>query len=349
MLKINLNLGGFLNSQIVRSVSNTSSLFHTPKITGNCSAVPSYKGNKLFIKTLQNQSENYCSSTQKTFDSEQTHFGYETVSKEEKTERVHSVFENVAEKYDLMNDVMSGGIHRLWKDYFVDRLHPTVNINLLDVAGGTGDITFRVLQYIRNEFGETSNYPVDESSKLLNYEKDIYSGDKVEEENRRKCKVTVCDLSDSMLSVGKERALTLGYDEDIDWICGNAQELPFPDDTFDAYTIAYGMRNVADIPKALSEAYRVLKPGGRFMCLEFSLVENSLIRSVYDLYSFQLIPVMGQIIAADWDSYQYLVESIRKFPDQETYKSMIEEAGFRNVLYENLTFGVTAIHSGFKI
>ncbi|XP_014277572.1 2-methoxy-6-polyprenyl-1,4-benzoquinol methylase, mitochondrial [Halyomorpha halys] len=249
----------------------------------------------------------------------QTHFGFEKVSEQEKAKKVYDVFRNVASNYDLMNDAMSFGIHRVWKDIFVERLGPTNGIELLDVAGGTGDITFRVLKYLRN--CRTPSLPG---------------------------RVTVCDINKSMLKVGEERALKAGYLE-VEWVEGNAEKLPFEDNVYSAYTIAFGIRNVTRIEEALREAYRVLKPGGRFMCLEFSLVENEVLRWFYDKYSFQMIPVMGQVISGDWKSYQYLVESIRQFPTQEDFKLMIEDAGFVNVNYENLSFGVVAIHSGFKL
>jgi len=161
--------------------------------------------------------------------------------------------------------------------------------------------------------------------------------------------VTVLDLSPKMIQEGKARASSMGYNLGISWKEGNAEALPFPEDTFDAYTIAFGIRNCTHLDKVLAEAYRVLKPGGRFLCLEFSKVSNPVLRQLYDAYSFQLIPVMGQVIAGDWNSYQYLVESIRVFPDQDTFKNMIEDAGFRMVQYENLSMGIAAIHSGFKV
>ncbi|KAK3855500.1 hypothetical protein Pcinc_038103 [Petrolisthes cinctipes] len=263
----------------------------------------------------------------------ETHFGFETVSEEEKAKKVHGVFENVASKYDVMNDLMSGGIHRVWKDCFMSRLRPTLNTKLLDVAGGTGDIVFRFIRHAgQAEVGAGAGVVSDHTEEPSPYPYDI----------------TVCDISESMLEVGQSRADMLGH-QGIRWVCGDAQNLPFDDDQFDCYTIAFGIRNVVDVETALDEAYRVLKPGGRFMCLEFSQVKNPAVRWAYDQYSFNVIPPLGQVIAGDWKSYQYLVESIRKFPDQETFKEMIEEAGFRNVTYENLTFGVTAIHSGFKI
>ncbi|XP_063615782.1 2-methoxy-6-polyprenyl-1,4-benzoquinol methylase, mitochondrial-like [Penaeus indicus] len=268
----------------------------------------------------------------------ETHFGFENVPENKKAEKVHEVFENVAEKYDVMNDLMSGGIHRIWKDLFIARINPRPNTKLLDVAGGTGDIAFRFIKHIEQAKRGSTVVPSDVSESDLG-EKDS---------QRLPYEVVVCDISQGMLDVGQKRAAALGY-SGLSWICGDAQKLPFPDDHFDCYTIAFGIRNVVDLEKALSEAYRVLKPGGRFVCLEFSEVKNPTVRWMYDRYSFGVIPVMGQVVAGDWKSYQYLVESIRKFPDQETFKEMIEDAGFRRVTYENLTFGVTAIHSGFKI
>lgn len=248
-----------------------------------------------------------------------THFGFETVNEDEKQEKVNTVFENVAKDYDTMNDAMSLGIHRLWKDYFMWSLSPVKGTKLLDVAGGTGDIAFRFINYIQTN--------------------------KVED-----CHVTVTDINPYMLEVGKNRSKTLNHDPNlITWQEGNAEELPFPDDLFNAYTIAFGIRNCTHIDKVLSEAYRVLQPGGRFLCLEFSQLEYSAAQWLYDKYSFQVIPVLGQLIAGQWKPYQYLVESIRQFPKQEDFKQMIEEAGFRQVTYENLNLGIVAIHSGFKL
>ncbi|KAJ8956053.1 hypothetical protein NQ318_016503 [Aromia moschata] len=227
-----------------------------------------------------------------------THFGFETVKESEKEQKVHKVFENVAADYDLMNDAMSFGVHRIWKDYFMCELSPTDNTKLLDVAGGTGDIAFRFLNYIKNK-------------------------------GHKNCHVTVCDINANMLEVGKIRSRNLGHDpEKISWTEGNAEKLPFEDNTFNAYTIAFGIRNCTHIDKVLEEAYRVLQPGGRFMCLEFSNVENSYAQWIYDQYSFQVIPVLGQLIAGQWKPYQYLVESIRQFPNKELFRTMIEEAGF---------------------
>ncbi|XP_063628410.1 2-methoxy-6-polyprenyl-1,4-benzoquinol methylase, mitochondrial isoform X2 [Cydia splendana] len=276
------------------------------------------------LRVLSTQTSEKVNESEK---SKQTHFGFETVDEKEKWKKVHNVFETVAEKYDVMNDAMSLGIHRLWKDIFMQRLAPTHGTKLLDVAGGTGDITFRYINYLKN-LG-----PAPEG---------------------RRSAVTVCDINQAMLDVGKLRAQKLGYTAescgvDIDWVCGDAEKLPHADDSYTAYTIAFGIRNCTHIDKVLEEAYRVLAPGGRFMCLEFSHLPNETLQWAYDQYSFQVIPVLGQLIAGQWKPYQYLVESIRQFPNQEKFKSMIEDAGFRQVTYENLTFGVTAIHSGFKI
>ena len=241
-----------------------------------------------------------------------THFGYQEIPEDEKAGRVHGVFSSVAARYDLMNDLMSGGVHRLWKDALIDWLAPRPDMHLLDVAGGTGDIAFR---FLRRAAG---------------------------------ARATVCDMTEAMLAEGAARAQARGI-EDVDWVCGDAMALPFPDRQFDAYTIAFGIRNVTRIEDALAEAYRVLRPGGRFMCLEFSHVPAPLLRKLYDVYSFNVIPAMGKIVTGDRDSYQYLIESIRRFPDQETFAGMIRDAGFGQVKYRNLTQGVAAIHSGWRL
>eukprot|EP00795_Rhopilema_esculentum_P015031 gene15031-6191_t len=221
---------------------------------------------------------------------------------------------------------MSGGLHRLWKDYFVRKCNPLPGKRLLDVAGGTGDIAFRYLDGVLSRLKK-------EDVDLTSLSKDI----------------VVCDINKSMLEVGRRRAQLLGIEKALSFAVADAEKLPFEDDAFDLYTIAFGIRNVTHIDKVLEEAHRVLRPGGSFMCLEFSDVSNPFIKSIYDSYSFQIIPVMGQVIAQDWNSYKYLVESIRQFPDQDTFSSMVEDAGFSSVTYENLLFGVVSIHRGFKI
>uniref|UniRef100_A0A3P8SW43 2-methoxy-6-polyprenyl-1,4-benzoquinol methylase, mitochondrial n=1 Tax=Amphiprion percula TaxID=161767 RepID=A0A3P8SW43_AMPPE len=275
-----------------------------------------------------------------------THFGFETVSETEKAKRVYKVFENVAQKYDIMNDAMSLGIHRVWKDALLHVMHPQPGAQLLDVAGGTGDIAFRFLEYIRSQ-EERQKRRAARSSQTPSWQ-DISNNYSTEDESRES-RAVVCDINKEMLKVGKQKADSLGVSAGLSWVVGDAEELPFDDDQFDIYTIAFGIRNVTHIDQALQEALRVLKPGGRFMCLEFSKVNNPILSSIYDAYSFQMIPVIGEVIAGDWKSYQYLVESIRKFPNQEEFKGMIEDAGFYCVKYYNLTGGVVALHSGFKL
>ncbi len=246
-------------------------------------------------------------------DGRTTHFGFQTVEEGDKAGMVHGVFSNVASKYDVMNDVMSMGVHRVWKDAMMDWLAPRGGQKLLDVAGGTGDISFRFLR------------------------------------RAPEAEATVLDMTESMLIEGQKRAEAESFAERLDWIVGDAMALPFEDNSFDVYTISFGIRNVTRIPDALSEAFRVLRPGGRLMVLEFSQLPNAGMQKLYDLYSFNVIPKMGQVIANDSDSYQYLVESIRNFPNQETFASMIREAGFEQVSYRNLSLGIAALHSGWKI
>ncbi|ODN05470.1 2-methoxy-6-polyprenyl-1,4-benzoquinol methylase, mitochondrial [Orchesella cincta] len=307
----------------------------------------------------------------------ETHFGFETVSEAEKADKVKSVFENVAARYDLMNDCMSVGVHRVWKDIFVHRINPGANTRMIDVAGGTGkyfrncDIAFRFLKFqLASTKSDTfrvgspisildprvelpPDQPRAENEAEAQYQAVGSQSSLPKNEELTSRSVLVSDINPRMLEVGQKRSLTaLTADEQkrIDWLEADAENLEtIPDESFDVYTIAFGIRNCVHIENVIHEAYRVLKPGGRFMCLEFSQVPNSLLRWVYDQYSFQVIPAMGQVIAGDWDSYKYLVESIRKFPNQEEFKSLIQQAGFRFVSYENLTFGVTAIHSGYKI
>ncbi len=242
--------------------------------------------------------------------SETVSFGYEQVSPEEKTQRVGGVFSAVARKYDIMNDAMSGGMHRLWKDKFVRRVKPQEGEDILDMAGGTGDIAFRMEKSGAN--------------------------------------ITVSDINPDMLAVGMERAVDRGIDSMV-WSEQNAERLTFPDRHFDAYTIAFGIRNVTDIPAALKEAHRVLRYGGRFFCLEFSTVEWPGVAEIYDAYSHKLVPRIGKAIAGDEDSYRYLIESIRRFPDMKTFKGMISEAGFAQAKVEPIFGGLVAIHSGWKV
>ncbi|XP_013413944.1 2-methoxy-6-polyprenyl-1,4-benzoquinol methylase, mitochondrial [Lingula anatina] len=283
-----------------------------------------------------------------TTDERSTHFGFQHVSEKEKEEKVYKVFENVASKYDQMNDAMSFGVHRLWKDHFMRRLSPASGTKLLDVAGGTGDIAFRFLEFLNNQGESFTKDMYPDIEDLASAEKSVEESDSMPE-HFLKSSVTVCDINQAMLDVGKEKAQNMGFTSGISWIKGNAEDLPLPDNTFDAYTIAFGIRNCTHVDRVLEEAYRVIKPGGRFMCLEFSEVKNSMLSFAYDNYSFQVIPVLGQIVANDWKSYQYLVESIRQFPNQEEFAAMIKDAGFSMVTFENLTFGVAAIHSGFKL
>lgn len=250
------------------------------------------------------------------------HFGDEMVTEEEKKKRTTDLFSFLSPFYDRICDVTSLGIHRIWKNALINSLNPQPGMKIVDMAGGTGDIAFRFLDYILNQ---TSS-------------KDIPSH------------VTVCDISQGMLNVGRQRAEKLGYSDcdQISWLLADAENLPIESDSIDVYAISLGMRNVANIKKTLEEAYRILKPGGRFICLELSRVTNPILRKLYDLYSFGFIPLVQRLILGNCKSPTILVESIRQFPDQETFKVMIQDAGFQHVTYENLMFGVVAIHSGFK-
>ena len=242
--------------------------------------------------------------------SDQVDFGEERVSPEEKTRRVGAVFSSVARRYDVMNDLMSGGMHRLWKDRFVARVRPRANEAILDMAGGTGDVAFRMA--------------------------------------RRGAQVTVADINPDMLGVGRERADKRGLDG-LKWQVENAEALTFADAQFDAYTIVFGIRNVTDIPAALQEARRVLKRGGRFFCMEFSTSEWPGFAQLYDAYSASVIPRVGKLVADDEDSYRYLVESIRRFPRPEAFRAMIAESGFVRAAVEPMLGGLVTIHSGWKI
>ena len=247
-------------------------------------------------------------STQKT-----THFGDRDVAEEEKAGLVHGVFSSVASRYDLMNDLMSGGVHRLWKDAMMDWLAPRDGQRLLDVAGGTGDIAFRFLKRAPG------------------------------------ARAVVLDMTADMLEAGRKRADADRLSDRLEWVVGDAMALPFEDASFDRYTISFGIRNVTRIEEALTEAFRVLRPGGRLMVLEFSQLPNPAMQWAYDRYSYNVIPAMGDLVARDRDSYQYLVESIRKFPDQDRFAAMIGAAGFEQVRYRNLSMGIAALHSGWKL
>jgi demethylmenaquinone methyltransferase/2-methoxy-6-polyprenyl-1,4-benzoquinol methylase len=246
-----------------------------------------------------------------------THFGYREVSPGEKQGLVNEVFHNVAKRYDLMNDLMSGGLHRVWKNLMIETLNPPrgqAAFRMLDVAGGTGDISFRAAKVAGPHF-----------------------------------RSTVCDINTDMLSVGRERAQTQGLEDRVDFVEGNAEALAFADTSFDAYTIAFGIRNVPQIPLALREAFRVLKPGSRFLCLEFSAVTMPGLDTIYDLFSFNVIPQIGKAVTGDAESYRYLVESIRQFPRPETFAEMIREAGFSRVTHEIFSGGIVALHSGWRL
>ena len=248
--------------------------------------------------------------TSSTDSAETASFGYQDIPAAEKVERVGAIFSNVARKYDVMNDAMSAGMHRLWKDRFVAKVRPRESDVILDMAGGTGDIAFRMA--------------------------------------RSGAAITVADINQDMLDVGMGRAAKRGI-EGLEWSCQNAEQLDFADRSFDAYTIAFGIRNVTHIDRALAEAHRVLKFGGRFYCLEFSTTQWPGFSQVYDLYSHHVVPKIGQAIAGDAESYRYLIESIRRFPPMDAFAAMIREAGFARVKVEPILGGLVAIHSGWKI
>ncbi len=244
-------------------------------------------------------------------------FGFKNVREETRQSLVNAVFARVASRYDLMNDLMSGGLHRLWKEALINWLGPSRSAKgarLIDVAGGTGDIASRFLKAAAED-----------------------------------AKAVICDISPEMIEEGRCRLAEKPWATRLQFVQGNAEALPFPDKSFSAYTIAFGIRNVTHIDKALSEAYRVLKPGGRFLCLEFSEVQMPLLDDVYDAYSHHVIPRLGELVAGDADAYRYLVESIRRFPNQETFAAMIRTAGFARVQYRDLSGGIAAIHSGWRI
>ncbi len=245
-----------------------------------------------------------------------THFGFREVNRDEKSHLVKEIFSGVAKKYDLMNDLMSAGVHRIWKNKMVEELDLRRDAEVIDLAGGTGDIAFRIAKKAKKQGVN--------------------------------CNIKVVDINQEMLDVGKARAIDLNLFQNLEFICCDGEKLCFENEKFDFFTIAFGIRNFTNIDAALSEAYRVLKPGGKFICLEFSKVNDYFLQKIYDLYSFKVIPKIGELVLRDRASYQYLVESIRKFPTQENFKKMIEKAGFKNVRYENLSFGTAAIHVGAK-
>ena len=243
-----------------------------------------------------------------------THFGFDTVLETEKAGLVKGVFSNVASQYDVMNDLMSFGIHRYWKEALINWLNPQPTQKLLDVAGGTGDISFRFLE----RAGKNAH-------------------------------ATVVDMTHEMLIEGQKRGEAKNLSTNIDWVCGDAMSLPFKNEMFDVYTISFGIRNVVDINCAIEEAYRVLKIGGRLSVLEFGQIPDELLQKIYDSYSFRFIPWLGDLVVGDKESYKYLVESIRKFPEQDQFSQILSKSGFQNVKYRNLSFGIAAIHSGWKI
>ncbi|PHJ22665.1 ubiquinone menaquinone biosynthesis methyltransferase subfamily protein [Cystoisospora suis] len=344
-------------------------------------------------------------------------FGARDVPFREKQRLVSSVFSSVAEQYDLMNDLMSGGLHRCWKNALVDLIRfPALGVSsgsgsehsdlsrrfrVLDLAGGTGDIAFRLLEKAEEHWNQQQAIAAKcrrVDNPAMGQQLETVQSKDADRLSDSPCSysavdITVCDINTDMLRVGQQRALERGFPilpivrsaEEIkaqlqehlkisafdqsqvsgfnlgretssnsaplflQWVCGNGEDLPFPAESFDVVTIAFGIRNFTDIRQGLREAARVLRPGGRFLCLEFSRVQNPTLASVYDLYSFNLLPLMGSIVAGDRDSYQYLVESIRRFPPQEEFAAMLYDAGFGHVAFSNLTFGTVAIHSGFKL
>ena len=241
-------------------------------------------------------------------------FGFEPVEADEKSGRVRAVFDSVAGKYDIMNDLMSAGVHRLWKEALLDWLAPRPGRHYLDLAGGTGDIAQRLQNRVDG-----------------------------------KAQIALVDINLSMLSAGRDRALDNGWFNGIEWVAGDAQSLPFPDGHFDACTMAFGIRNVTHIDQALCEIFRVLKPGGRFICLEFSKLQLAALEPLYDQYSLKVLPLLGRMVTGDSDSYRYLAESIRRFPDQETFADLFKQSGFDQVRVRNLSSGIAALHSGWRL
>jgi demethylmenaquinone methyltransferase/2-methoxy-6-polyprenyl-1,4-benzoquinol methylase len=262
---------------------------------------------------MADQQDNHQENASEIHNGSTTHFGFQTVDKSEKESKVASVFHSVAAQYDVMNDLMSFGIHLLWKRFTIDASGVRPGNKVLDLAGGTGDLTAKFSQLVGREG-----------------------------------KVILADINSSMLNVGRDKLRDKGLVQNIEYVQANAQYLPFEDNTFDIVTIAFGLRNVTDKEMALSSIFRVLKPGGRLLVLEFSKPEHELISKAYDFYSFNILPKMGELVAKDGDSYQYLAESIRMHPDQETLKGMMDNAGFEQTSFKNLTGGVVALHKGYK-
>lgn len=246
----------------------------------------------------------------------QTNFGFKKIDIADKQPLVNNIFSNIADKYDLMNDLMSFGMHRLWKDEFIRQI-PNLNSNILDVASGSGDIALKLAKKAKDRGSNIS--------------------------------LTLSDINEEMLRQAKKKSIDLNLFQNLKFTVASAEELPFPDNSFDYYTIAFGIRNVPDINKALKEAYRVLKPMGKFICLEFSKVKESLLQDFYKFYSFNVIPKIGQIITGNKEAYDYLVESIDLFPSQDEFRIMIKEAGFEEINYKNLSGGIVAIHSAYKL
>ena len=245
-------------------------------------------------------------------DDQQVDFGFNKVSLEEKKQKVRNVFENVATKYDIMNDVMSIGLHRYWKDMLVKQINPQKHHHILDLAGGTGDVTMRIV-------------------------------------NKASCYVTLLDTTYDMVTIGRDRFINKALNnQHVTWLVGEGEHIPLPSSSFDHCCISFGLRNVSDINLCLSEIYRILKPGGCFHCLEFSKLKQDNLEKLYDFYSFRIIPTIGQIIAKDKDSYVYLAESIRRFPDQEKLTAMIKNAHFDKVTYRNFQSGIVALHYAVK-
>lgn len=253
-------------------------------------------------------------------DSDHIDFGFSKVTFQEKRKLVTEVFSKVASKYDIMNDLMSFGLHRWWKDQFVRQI-PNLQSHILDMASGTGDIAFRIRKRA-DLYGYLHQNPLH---------------------------ITLCDINSNMLQIAQDKAIDNNLLTGLEYVTSDAEKLPFADNSFDYYTISFGIRNVGRISNVLQEAYRVLKPMGKFLCLEFSTIENEYLQQIYQFYSFNIIPKMGKVVARDEASYQYLVESISNFPDQDHFSVMLKDAGFSRVGYKNLTFGVTAIHSAYKL